>query len=97
MPAIVRRETTDFGRATVRSTVAEACASRCLIRSHWRSRMRTSTHEPFSFRPWSRIFRSPFASARSTSGLSGSHVPRSQIMTVPPPYSPSGITPSKSL
>src|SRR5438094_31180 len=30
-----------------------------------------------------------------TSGTSGVHVPRSHTITVPPPYSPSGMTPSK--
>src|SRR5581483_1743288 len=33
---------------------------------------------------------------RSTSGSSGTQRPRSQIIIVPPPYSPAGITPSNS-
>src|SRR5437868_2897677 len=52
--------------------------------SHWRLRVRTSTHEPRSFLPCSVNFRSPLASAAVTSGTSGSQVPRSQIMTVTP-------------
>ncbi len=39
-------------------------------------------------------FRSPFFKAASTSGDSGVQVPASQIITVPPPYSPSGMIPS---
>jgi hypothetical protein len=59
-----------------------------------RPRMRTSTHEPWSFLPSSRNLRSPFFNAASTSGDSGVHVPESQIITVPPPYWPSGMIPS---
>jgi hypothetical protein len=56
--------------------------------------MRTSTHDPWSFFPSSENLRSPFFSAASTSGLSGVHEPLSQIITVPPPYWPSGMIPS---
>src|SRR5207249_2715119 len=71
MPTMERRETTDFGFSSVRSSVAEACWSRCLISSHWRSRIRTSTHEPFIFLPCRRILMSPLARALFTSALPG--------------------------
>src|SRR5262245_34530218 len=96
MPAIVRRDTTESGRFRVTSSV-ETKRSRCLMRSHWRLRVRTSTHEPRSLLPWSANLRSPLARAAVTSATSGIQTPRSQIITVPPPYSPSGMTPSKPL
>ena len=77
----------------------EANASRCLRSSHCGfpasvRRVRTSTHEPRSFFPRSANLSSPLASAASTSGTSGVQVPRSQTITVPPPYSPLGMMPS---
>ena len=53
---------------------------------------------PFSFSPKIRNFSSPSWMARTGSsvGASGSYVPQSQTMTSPPPYSPRGMTPSKS-
>src|SRR5450631_127136 len=79
----------------------DAKSSRCLINNQDvfvllpKPRVRTSAHEPFSFLPCSVNFKSPFSSAAATSGLSADQVPLSQTITVPPPYSPSGITPSK--
>src|SRR5437879_5410531 len=58
-------------------------------------RVRTNTHEPRSFFPRRVNFSSPFFNAAATSSCSGSQVPVSQTITVPPPYSPSGMTPSK--
>src|SRR5205814_4490561 len=51
---------------------------------------RRSVHSPFSFLPERKIVSAPFQKLPSTV----SYVPISQIMTVPPPYSPSGIMPS---
>src|SRR5277367_1271735 len=79
----------------------EVNGSRCLISSHDFPELlpqpcvRTSTQEPFNFLPWSVNFKSPFVSAAFTSADSGVQVPSSHTMTVPPPYSPSGMTPSK--
>jgi len=84
------------GANSAMSSSGDDQASRCLISSQLRppSRgVRTSTHDPFSLKPSNRIFRSPRASAASTSGTSGSHVPRSHNITIPAPY-PSGMTPS---
>ena len=57
---------------------------------------RTSIHPPWSFSPASRNFSSPAASPSSASSI-GAQVPASQTIIGPPPYSPSGITPSKSM
>ena len=95
-----RFETTDRGRVSAMSS-SEAKSSRCLMRSHVglealpQPFVRTSTHEPPNFVPERVNFSSPFFKAASTSGVSGDHVPLSQIMTVPPPYSPAGMIPSK--
>ena len=65
-----------------------AHSSRCLISSQLRSpavRVRTSAHDPLSFTPFSRSFRSPFFNAASTSSTSGSQVPWSQSITMPAP------------
>src|SRR5688572_32040903 len=88
------------------TSTSPAQSSRCLIRSQDRSPpppeppqpppfVRTSTHEPFSLKPFRVNFRSPRLSASSTSSTSGVQVPRSQSMTIPAPY-PDGITPSNS-
>ena len=97
-----RFETAERGLAKVMSSL-EAKASRCLMRSQAgfpevcenAPRARTRAQEPFSFVPRSVNFRSPFLRLASTSESSGTHVPLSQIMTVPAPYSPSGTIPSK--
>src|SRR5580658_1089979 len=87
-----------FSMAT---SFVEVYWSRCLISSHDFPELlpqpcvRTNTQEPFNFLPWSANFRSPFVRAALTSGDSGVQVPSSHTMTVPPPYSPSGMTPSK--
>ena len=67
-----------------------------LISSHWSAspRSRTSTQPPCSLRPRRRNFSSPLASPAAGSP-SGSHVPASQTITAPAPYSPPGMTPSK--
>ncbi len=94
-------ERTDRERVSATSS-SEAKSSRCLMRSHVAFEeppqpfVRTRTQEPFSFSPWSVNLRSPFFRAASTSGLSGVQVPRSQTMTVPPPYSPAGMIPSNA-
>src|SRR6266567_2926476 len=93
--------TADLGRSAVTSFV-EAKRSRCLISSQDLSalppkpRVRTSTHEPRSFAPLRVNLRSPLFSAPSTSLLSAVQVPLSHTITVPPPYPPSGITPSNA-
>ena len=91
--------TADFGCVTVIS-FDDAYLSRCLINSHdglllppnpW---VRTSTQDPFNFLPCRVNLKSPLSSAAAGSGCSGFHLPVSQTITVPPPYSPAGITPS---
>src|SRR5262249_3081844 len=98
----VRLETADRAEAVSTSSL-EANSSRCLMRSHdsrlddplrGNPRVRTRTQEPLSFLPSRVNFKSPRRSAASTSGSSGRHVPVSQTITVPAPYSPSGIWPS---
>src|SRR5262249_19435122 len=90
---------TDRGCSASTSTF-DANPSRCLINNQLLSarlpypRVRTSAHEPRSFFPCRANLKSPFVNAASTSALSGVHVPLSHTITVPPPYSPSGITPS---
>ena len=56
--------------------------------------IRTSAHLPLSRLPRSANFSDPSRSPFSASDC-GSHVPSSQSITVPPPYSPFGIVPSK--
>ena len=68
------------------------------MRSHWRflplRRVRTRDHAPRSLSPCSVKRRCPLA--RAWAGDSDElHVPRSQISTLPAPYSPWGISPSK--
>src|SRR5262249_54797962 len=58
--------------------------------------MRTRCQLPCSFSPSSVKVRLPFLRPRCGSS-SGCQRPRSQIITVPPPYSPCGIVPSNSL
>ena len=70
IPANVRRDAAERGLAAVMSSV-EAALSRCLISSHCRSRMRTSTQEPRSLVPRRVNLRSPLASAAPTSSTSG--------------------------
>src|SRR3989441_4722978 len=90
-----RRVRTERGFARVTSTV-EACRSLRFMRSHCRPLVWTRTHPPLSFLPFSANTMLPLRSASSKlSSPSSSYVPMSQTMTVPPPYSPSGITPSK--
>lgn len=83
--------TTEHGFSIVMSLV-DAKRSRCLISNQdlWallpNPRVRTKTQEPCSFSLCSANLRSPFLSAATMSSLSAIHVPRSQTMTVPPPY-----------
>src|SRR6059058_4708968 len=95
IPASSRRVSTDRGFAVAMST-AVALRSRRFIRSHLRSPVRTRVHEPLSFFPLSVKTMRPVRRASSKlSSPSNRYVPMSHTMTVPPPYSPSGITPSK--
>ena len=102
--AMLRPEAIERSCFSSASPALRAYWSACLIRSQLvrlppaRSRfMRTSTHSPFSRPPSSRNFRFPAASAaRAFVPGNGAHRPRSQSWTVPPPYSPCGIVPSKS-
>src|ERR1700676_5358563 len=79
----------------------EAYLSRCLMSSQDLSArlpnplVRINAHEPRNFRPARENLKSPFCSEACGSAVSGVHVPVSQNITVPPPYSPSGMTPSK--
>src|SRR6266850_116078 len=82
-----------------------ASSSRCLMSSHrfpWletaeRFPVWTSVKPPRRFLPWSTTMILPRASCSSRgTPSSGSYRPLSQIITVPAPYWPSGITPSKS-
>ena len=59
-------------------------------------RMRTRCQPPWSFLPSSVNARWPFARPLWGS-LSGNQWPRSQTITVPPPYSPFGMVPSNVL
>src|SRR5438552_9738233 len=95
IPASSRRVSTERGFAVAMSTAA-ALRSLRFIRSHLRSPVRTSVHDPLSFFPLSVKTMRPLRNASSKlSSPSNRYVPMSQTMTVPPPYSPSGITPSK--
>ena len=79
-----------------------AASSRLCSSSHWlRPRpsapVRTSTNRPASLWPLrSKCSSPPAIAAAGSSVRAGTHVPRSHTMTSPPPYSPDGITPSKS-
>src|SRR5690606_3325983 len=57
---------------------------------------RTSTQPPLSFSPHRRNLKSPFLNPSSTSPI-GAQSPVSHTIIGPPPYSPSGMTPSKSM
>src|SRR5215204_2865117 len=58
---------------------------------------RTSTSRPRNLLPCISACSSPAATAAAGSSVfCGSQVPMSQTMTSPPPYSPAGMTPSKS-
>src|SRR5438105_6270935 len=95
IPASSRRGNTDRGFAVALSTPV-ALRSLRFIRSHRRSAVRTRVHEPLSFLPLSVKTMRPLRRASSKlSSPSNRYVPMSHTMTVPPPYSPSGITPSK--
>ncbi len=78
-----------------------ASASRSLISSHWFSsssaepRVWTRTQPPTRRSPASRNLSSPF-SRPARASPTGSQLPVSQSITVPPPYSPLGMVPSKS-
>src|SRR6266849_2663390 len=61
----VRLVNTENGSVSAMSS-SFAYLSRCLIRSHWRSRVRTSTNEPFNFWPSKANLSSPFAIALET-------------------------------
>ena len=105
--ALVRPDFTDRGCASG-SHPATAWSSRLWMRSHssWRALdrparpppRRTRTKRPPSFSPSSSKWTSPASTAATgSSPFTSRHVPRSQTMTSPPPYSPAGITPSKSM
>src|SRR5438552_1133460 len=95
IPASSRRVSTERGFAVAMSTAAAPRSLR-FIRSHLRSPVRTSVHDPLSFFPLSVKTMRPLRNASSKlSSPSNRYLPMSQTMTVPPPYSPSGITPSK--
>jgi hypothetical protein len=100
----VRPVSTLSGRSFVASysDAGRANSSRSLKRSQLLSESRgsrpfvlTSIQAPWSFSPYRRNFRRPFAYAWWGSSI-GSQRPRSQSTTVPPPYSPAGMMPSKS-
>ena len=65
-------------------------------RSFGRARSRTRCQRPCNFSPSRSKVRCPLASPLCGSP-SGVQWPRSQIITVPPPYSPCGMVPSKVL
>src|SRR5918999_5039029 len=94
---MVRPLTTDSGCVLVGRRRASASSSRRFTSSHWRPPVRLSDQPPVSFSPssqndaWPASSASPIGSSRRFS-----YVPRSQTITGPAPYSPSGITPSKS-
>src|SRR6266550_1926916 len=95
IPASSLRVSTERGFAVAMSTAAALLSLR-FISSHLRSPVRTSVHEPLSFLPSSVKTMRPLRRASSNVSASSSrYVPMSHTITVPPPYSPSGITPSK--
>src|SRR2546423_1093907 len=65
-----------------------------LIKSHcfW-SRRRTKYHSPRSFWPRRTKWSLPEANSFAGELLNGSKMPRSQTITVPPPYCPRGMVP----
>ena len=85
-------------RRRSRRACAAAATPPCPSR---RCRVRTSTNRPRSFSPCRSTCSSPFGAARGRGRRSrrpcpAPTCPASQTMTSPPPYSPAGITPSKS-
>ena len=96
--SIVRPDSTLAGLSATMSSVSLAASSRLLNSSQLSPRpsplVRTRCHLPVSFSPSSMKVSRPFASAARGSP-SGCQVPRSHTTTVPPPYSPFGMTPSK--
>jgi hypothetical protein len=96
--SIVRPETTLPGAAAVTSYSSSglAAVSRSLINSQSDGSFgsRFSIQPPDSFSPTSRNLSSPLANAAAGSSRE-TNVPRSQTITSPAPYSPSGMRPSK--
>ena len=97
--SIVRPVLTLVGKVSA-WTPALASLSRSLIRSHCGCLagffVRTRTQRPLRRSPSMLNLSSPLLSALAGSPLAGLQRPRSQTMTLPPPYSPSGMLPSKS-
>ena len=104
--AIARPEATDLSIASTPppSSRSLASSSRCLISSQFvrlppnlSCFMRTSTKLPLRRSPASTNFSSPsFKDCSGGLSCSGAQKPRSNSCTVPPPYWPLGIVPSKS-
>src|SRR5262249_43735765 len=102
--AMGRPDATHRSSARRRSAAVPGNAARVLVKSQLlrllplRLFMRTNTQPPLSLSPARVNFSSPLRSAALTSAvsLSGNQKPRSHSITVPPPYSPSGMVPSKS-
>ena len=97
----VRPVVTLSGRASVMSYPGRTNSSFSLMRSQVfseslgsRPLIFTRAKPPVSFSPFSRNFRLPLRNPAWGSSM-GSHVPRSQSRTVPPPYWPLGMIPSK--
>src|SRR5262249_11502513 len=65
MSASVRLLITENGAVSAMSS-SVAYSSLCFIKSHWRSRVRTSTKDPFNFFPSRTNFNSPRASPAET-------------------------------
>src|SRR5260370_36774530 len=98
---MVRPDATDRSASRILLALPSlANSSRCLIRSQLvlfppvrLLRMRTSTQLPCSLSPCSVNSRSPFL--YPAFGSSDSQYPRSHSCTVPPPYCPFAMLPSK--
>src|SRR3954466_15543893 len=90
-----RTEGSSYGSATDLRTCPSPVS---LIKSHSFPEsplIRTNVHIPFSLKPFSSKSSLP-ALTPSRGSPTGRHCPRSQTIIGPAPYSPSGITPSKS-
>ena len=81
---------------SVAAIVRSLKSSQLVFFSPGRPFSRASIQPPFSFSPASRNLNAPLARLFSTSSI-GAQVPVSQTIIGPPPYSPSGMTPSKSI
>jgi hypothetical protein len=97
---IVRPVDTLVSASSTNVSVPPACASSILRSSQFsrfslpRGFRRISSHSPFIRSPSRTKWRWPLSMSLADLPATGAQVPRSHSITVPPPYSPSGIVPS---